>query len=143
MAQGVTDNPLLPCDKCGREVPASDLRRSSGGNVFCRECMPQFFEGRAVCRVCGRKVGDASGTEDVLTVCEACAARQEENRIAAEKAQGNAVPEPQASNSGALWGCLYFLILAALGIAGLIWGRGMVSDTEDFRYDYGHGTMGR
>ena len=34
----------VPCEKCGRGFPSSKLRRSSGGRVFCRECMPQFFE---------------------------------------------------------------------------------------------------
>jgi DNA-directed RNA polymerase subunit RPC12/RpoP len=37
------------CAKCGRPFPVEKLRQSSGGRVFCRECMPQFFPPEVFC----------------------------------------------------------------------------------------------
>jgi formylmethanofuran dehydrogenase subunit E len=56
------------CAKCGQSFPAHKLRRSSGGRVFCRECMPHFFlPGRhavqGVCRGCGIDTTDSSDAE--------------------------------------------------------------------------------
>lgn len=75
---------LLPCDKCGTQTEVPHLRRTTGGRVFCRACMPHLFPALKYCHGCGDMfyLTDGAFAADERFRCSPCDDKHRQKALA-------------------------------------------------------------